>query len=329
MIRLGIVGYGNLGKACEQIALSDNDIELVGIFTRRNPSEVTSRYKSKIYSFYDIHDFSEKIDVLALCVGSKDDLINTSLSLNDFNTVDSFDTHSKMSGYIQKLQSNTVDFDKLHFIGIGWDPGVFSLMRAYFSAILPSCNLNTFWGRGVSQGHSEALRNIDGVLYAKQYTVPNENALNSARKGENIGLKDTDRHLRECYIVAKEGENQSENVKIRNEIVKKIVNMPYYFQGYKVKVFFIDKETFFREHSGLAHGGEVIASGKIVGNNCGFDFSLKTQSNPHLTASILLSYAKCNVKMSKSGQKGVKTVLDIPISCLLQGDWIDKVAHFI
>lgn len=329
MVRLGIVGYGNLGKACEQIAVNDKDLDLVGIFTRRKPIDISSPYESNICSLCDIRDFKEKIDVLLLCVGSKNDLIDVALSLSDFNTVDCFDTHSKMCEYIQKLQSNAVDCDKLHFIGIGWDPGVFSLMRAYFTAILPFCRVDTFWGKGVSQGHSEAIRKIDGVLYAKQYTIPNEKALIAAREGKSVPLKDTDRHIRECYVVVKEGENQSENAKKRDEIKEKIVNMPDYFLGYETRVHFIDEYTFLREHSGLAHGGEVIACGDVVNNKCGFDFSLKTQSNPHLTASILIAYAKCNAIMNRNGQKGVKTVLDIPISCLLRGDWIDKVVRFI
>lgn len=330
MVRLGIVGYGNLGKACEEIAVSSKDFELTGIFTRRNPQNVISKYGSKVYSFDDIFDFKDGIDVLALCVGSQCDLVDISLCLsNAFNTVDSFDTHLKMTDYYQKLHSNAVKSQTLHYIGIGWDPGIFSLMRAYFSAILPSCDINTFWGRGVSQGHSEAIRKIDGVIDAKEYTVPIEQALQSAREGNCKGLKDADRHTRECYVVLKECENQCEKQLLMKQIQNKIVNMPDYFLGYQTEVHFVDKNTFYKEHNTLAHGGEVIASADVCDNNCTFDFSLRTKSNPHLTASVLLSYAKCNAIRAKSGDFGVKTVLDIPISHLLAGECVDKISRFI
>lgn len=330
MVRLGIVGYGNLGKACEEIAVSSEDFELVGIFTRRNPQKVMSKYNSKLYSFDDIFDFKDNVDVLVLCVGSQSDLVDISLRLSsDFNTVDSFDTHSKMAEYYKKLHSNAVKSQTLHYIGIGWDPGIFSLMRAYFSALLPFCEINTFWGRGVSQGHSEAIRKIDGVVDAKQYTIPDTNALKLVKEGKAKHLSDCDRHIRECYVVVKKEGNEQEYTQKCKEIEARIKNMPYYFSGYRTNVHFVDNDTFEREHSALPHGGEVIASADVCGNNCTFDFSLRTKSNPHLTASILLSYAKCNGARAKNGDFGVKTVLDIPISNLLEGECVDKISRFI
>ena len=322
MINIGIVGYGNVGKACEKIALGDRDINVVGVFTRRNPRGVQAGCK-KLYSASDLPKFKGKIDVLLLCVGSAFDLTDTALALaKDFNTVDSFDTHSKMAEYAQKLNSIAVDNGRLCYFGIGWDPGLFSLCRALFSSVIPNCDVQTFWGKGVSQGHSEAIRKIDGVLLAKQYTVPKENALKEAREGRGQLLSVRDKHLRECYVVAKEGANKA-------VIEDKIKNMPDYFAPYDTIVHFISKEEFEKEHGKSPHGGFVLASGDCCGEKCNLELSLKTQSNPHFTASVLVAYAKANAMAYQNGDRGAKSVIDIPISYLCEGEWIDKIGRFI
>ncbi len=322
MINIGIVGYGNVGKACEKIALEDRDINVVGVFTRRNPEDVKTACK-KVYSAGDLPKFKGKIDVLILCVGSAFDLTNTALALaKDFNTVDSFDTHSKMTDYAKKLHSIAMDNGRLCYLGIGWDPGIFSLCRVLFSAVIPSSNVQTFWGKGVSQGHSEAIRKIDGVLLAKQYTIPKETALKEAREGRGQLLSARDKHLRECYVVVKEGANKA-------VIEEKIKNMPDYFAPYDTIVHFISKEEFEKEHSGSAHGGFVLASGETGGEKCNLELSLKAQSNPDFTASVLVAYAKANALAYQKGDRGAKSVIDIPISNLCESEWIDKIGRFI
>lgn len=322
MINIGIVGYGNVGKACEQIALADSGINLVGVFTRRNPSDVQTKCK-KVYSASDLYKFKGKIDVLILCVGSAFDLTNTAYSLaKDFNTVDSFDTHSKMAEYAENLNSIALKCGRLCYFGIGWDPGIFSLCRALFSSVMPDCDVQTFWGKGVSQGHSEAIRKIDGVLLAKQYTIPKENALKAAREGQGRLLTVRDKHLRECYVVAKDGANKA-------IIEEKIKNMPDYFAQYDTIVHFIGKEELEKEHSGSEHGGFVLANGDICGNKCNLELSLSAQSNPFFTASVLIAYAKANALAYQKGDRGAKSMIDIPISYLCKGEWIDKIGRFI
>ena len=322
MINIGIVGYGNVGKACEQIALNDDNINVVGIFTRRNPSELQTKCK-KVYFASDFPKFKGKIDVLILCVGSAFDLTDTALNLaKDFNTVDSFDTHSKMAEYAQNLNSIALNCGRLCYFGIGWDPGIFSLCRALFSNVMPNCDIQTFWGKGVSQGHSEAIRKIDGVLLAKQYTIPKDSALKAAREGQGQSLTVRDKHLRECYVVAKEGANKA-------VIEDKIKNMPDYFAPYDTIVHFISKEEFEKEHSGSEHGGFVLANGDICSNTCNLELSLNAQSNPLFTASVLIAYAKANALAYQKGDRGAKSMIDIPISYFCDGEWIDKIGRFI
>lgn len=322
MINIGIVGYGNVGKACEKTALEDRDINVAGVFTRRNPKDVITAC-NKVYAASELPRFKGKIDVLILCVGSAFDLRSTAFELaKDFNTVDSFDTHSKMTEYAEKLNSIAVEYNRLCYFGMGWDPGVFSLCRALFWAIIPNSDVQTFWGKGVSQGHSEAIRKIDGVLLAKQYTIPKDNALKEAREGRGQLLSVRDKHLRECYVVAKDGANKA-------IIEDKIKNMPDYFAPYDTIVHFISKEEFEKEHSGSAHGGFVLASGETGGEKCNLELSLKAQSNPDFTASVLLAYAKANALAYQNGDRGAKSVIDIPISYLCEGEWIDKIRRFI
>lgn len=320
IMKIGIVGYGNLGKALEKIAVETNT-EIVGIFTRREPCKVISPYKSKMYSFVDVCDFAGAIDVLLLCVGSKSDLAGVAEQVaNKFNTVDSFDTHAKIPVYADFMRRTVTD--KLSYISIGWDPGLFSLMRALFSAILPSGEPSTFWGKGVSQGHGEAIRRIKGVKNAVQYTIPKQSAIDAVMSGQGKNLSERDKHLRQCFVVLEDGANG-------DEIEKTIKNMPYYFDGYDTSVHFVSQAEFEKEHTGMAHGGFVLEKGEICGYDCDLQFRLQAKSNPHFTASVLIAYAKSCVKEYQNGERGVKSVLDVPIASLLDGKAIDNVRRFV
>ncbi len=318
-IRIGIVGYGNLGKACEKIILSDEKIELVGIFSRR--SGVKSDCGTQVYMQDDIFKFD--MDVALLCVGSQSDLQDTAAKIAaKFNTIDSFDTHAEMVKHIDRMSKIAFDNDRLCFVGIGWDPGLFSLVRAMVFGVIPNSKCHTFWGRGVSQGHSEAIRHIKGVVKAKQYTVPKESALQLVREGVGRDLTPREKHLRECYVVV-------EKVADKEGIERKIVNMPNYFAQYDTIVHFVD-EKYFDEHCGGAqHGGFVLANGVFDGFKSKAEFSLNLESNPTFTAGVLIAYAKALAKEYENGQRGVKTILDVPIADLLQGEWIDKVERFV
>lgn len=318
-IKMGIVGYGNLGKACEKIVLSDENIELVGIFSRRNG--VKSDFGTQVYSQNDIFKFD--MDVVLLCVGSQSDLQDTAAKIaTKFNTIDSFDTHAEMAKHIDRMSKIAYDNDRLYFVGIGWDPGLFSLVRALFDSVIPNSKCQTFWGKGVSQGHSEAIRRIKGVVNAKQYTIPKESALRLVRDGFDRDLTPREKHLRECYVVVEKDAN-------KEEIERRIVNMPNYFAEYDTIVHFVD-EKYFDEHcGGTQHGGFVLANGVFDGFKSKAEFSLNLESNPAFTAGGLVSYAKVLAKEYENGQRGVKTILDVPIADLLQGEWIDKVKRFV
>ncbi len=318
-IEIGIVGYGNLGKACEKIAQSDENIELVGIFSRR--IDAKSDFGTQVYLQDDIFKFD--MDVVLLCVGSQSDLQDTATKIAaKFNTIDSFDTHAEMTKHIDRMSKIAFDNDRLCFVGIGWDPGLFSLMRALFYGVIPNSKCHTFWGKGVSQGHSEAIRHIKGVAKAKQYTIPKESALQLVREGVDRDLTPREKHFRECYVVAeKDADNE--------EIERKIVNMPNYFAEYDTIVHFVD-EKYFDEHcGGNRHGGFVLANGVFDGFMSKAELSLNLESNPIFTAGVLVAYAKALAKEYKNGQRGVKTILDVPIADLLQGEWIDKVKRFV
>lgn len=308
MKRIAIVGYGNLGKACEKYARESDDIELVGIFSRR--SGLSSRYGTPIFPQNEIYDAAHDIDVAALCLGSANDLAAFGLSLaGKANTVDSFDTHAKMRDYIAQMDARANDGGKLSLVGIGWDPGLFSLARALFDGAMPDGVTNTFWGEGVSQGHSEAIRRIDGVEDAIQYTVPKREAMRLAMEGRK--LSDAERHRRVCYVVAKEGAD-------RDEIERKIREMPNYFAGYEVDIRFIDAESLKRDHGGMPHGGKVTRVAR--GNKSFMEFSLRLESNPQFTAGVLMRYAVACADLNASGERGAKTILDIPISAILKGE---------
>lgn len=311
MINVGIVGYGNLGKGVHIAVNKAKDMNLVGIFTRRNKNDVKPIYDCAVYGIDELKEFKGKIDVLLVCGGSATDLPNmTADLLKDFNTVDSFDTHAKIPEYFAKLDKVAKENKTLSAISIGWDPGMFSLARMLFGAVLPDGNDYTFWGKGVSQGHSDAIRRIKGVKNAIQYTIPREDALEKVRKGLNPVLTTREKHLRECFVVAEDGADKS-------LIEEQIKNMPNYFADYDTTVHFITEEELKKEHSKLSHGGFVLRSGKTSEENSHIlELSLKLDSNPQFTGSVLLSYARAVYKLSKEGKVGAITVFDIPLSYL-------------
>jgi len=307
-MKIAIYGYGNLGRGVECATKYHPDTELVAIFTRRAPENVKTVLGVPVYSADKVFDFAGKIDVLILCGGSATDLPEmTPMLAEHFNVLDSFDTHAKIPEHFEAVDNVAKKSGNVALISAGWDPGLFSIARLYASSVLPEGADYTFWGRGISQGHSDAIRRIDGVLDARQYTVPVPEALSAVRSGECPLLTTRQKHLRECYVVAKEG---ADKVKIENEIK----NMPNYFADYDTTVKFITLEELREKHSGMPHGGSVIRNGKT-----GFDgenvhtveFSLKLDSNPEFTASVLVAYARAIDKLSKRGECGCKTVFDI------------------
>ena len=321
-MNIGIVGYGNVGKSCERIAQSSKDVSLVGIFTKRNPKTLTSPYNSMIYSQGELDDFIGKIDVLVLCAGSATELVPLSLKLGkSFNTVDSFDNHSKMRRYVSDLDMVAKECNHLSIVGAGWDPGLFSLARGLFEGVFGG-EAVTFWGKGVSQGHSEAIRRIDGVKMAVQYTIPNEEALESVYRGCCDGLSVYDRHKRVCYVVA-------ENDCNKNQIEETIKNMPNYFKGYETEVYFVDEEEFITSHRSMSHGGRVIWAGNTGNHFANIEMRLNAQSNPDFTASVLVAYAKCAHRLYKNGERGAKTILDIPMTALFDADRLDIIEKYL
>ena len=309
-IKIGILGYGNLGRGVEYAVDACEDMELAAVFTRRDPSALKIRRKDvPVVSVNDIEKWKEKIDVLILCGGSATDLpVQTPQYAKTFNVIDSFDTHARIPEHFAAVDAAAKSGGKTAIISVGWDPGLFSLNRAYASAILPSGKDYTFWGRGVSQGHSDAVRRIEGVKNAKQYTVPVESALDAVRSGKNPSLSTREKHTRECFVVAEEGADKA-------RIEKEIVTMPNYFADYDTTVHFIDEKEFNEKHGGLAHGGFVIRSGATGENGAHkhvVEFSLKLDSNPEFTASVLVAYARAAHRLAAEGVKGAKTVLDIP-----------------
>ena len=309
MIKIGIVGYGNLGKGTESAIIQNPDTELYGIFSRRDPSSVKTVSGAKVFSLDNILEHKENIDVLIICGGSATDLPHqTPMLAENFNVVDSFDTHAKIPEHFENVDVAAKMGNNIALISVGWDPGMFSLNRLYAEAILPQGKDYTFWGKGVSQGHSDAIRRIDGVLDARQYTIPVDNAVQKVRNGENPQLSVREKHLRECFVVAKDGADLQE---IENEIK----TMPNYFADYDTTVHFITMEELNREHGGIPHGGMVIRSGKTGFNNENnhiIEYSLKLDSNPEFTSSVIVAFARAAVRMKKEGFSGCKTVFDIP-----------------
>lgn len=307
-IRIGILGYGNLGKGVELAVNNSKDMELVAIFTRRDNVPTLSGYAVNIA---DIDNYKDKIDVMILCGGSATDLPEQGKDmLTMFNTVDSFDTHAKIPEYYSVMDKTAKDNDHLGIISVGWDPGLFSIARALFESILPSGNTYTFWGKGVSQGHSDAIRRIKGVIDARQYTIPSELALEKVRQGANPELSIKDKHIRECFVVAKDGEDTT-------RIESEIVNMPNYFADYQTIVHFISLEELQKNHSGLPHGGSVIRGGDTYSNNKHVaELSINLDSNPEFTSSILVAYARAIFRMFLEGERGCVTVFDVPLAKL-------------
>ena len=307
-IRIAIMGYGNLGRGIECAITQNPDLELVAIFTRRPPESVKALSGAKVYHADRILDFKRDIDVLILCGGSATDLPKqTPMYAEHFNVVDSFDTHAKIPEHFERVDAQAKKGGKVAVISSGWDPGMFSLNRLYASAVLPNGKDYTFWGKGVSQGHSDAIRRIEGVLDAKQYTIPVESALNAVRSGSEPELTTRQKHLRECFVVAAD---DADKVRIENEIK----TMPNYFADYDTIVHFISKEELQRDHSGIPHGGFVIRSGKTGAENENthiIEYSLKLDSNPEFTASVIAAYARAVYRLSEKGETGCKTVFDI------------------
>ena len=307
-MKLAIYGYGNLGKGVECAAHYADDVELVGVFTRRSPESLKTLTDVAVYSVNDILDFKDKIDVLIICGGSATDLPEMTPSLAEhFNVLDSFDTHAAIPAHFGKVDKVARENGHIALISAGWDPGMFSLNRLYASAILPNGQDYTFWGRGVSQGHSDAIRRIDGVLDARQYTVPIPEAMAAVRAGENPTLTTGEKHRRECYVVAKEGADLE-------RIEREIKTMPNYFADYETSVTFITQEELLRDHAGIPHGGSVIRTG-VTGLNSEhkhvIEYSLKLDSNPEFTASVLVAFARAINKMHGRGDSGCKTVFDV------------------
>ena len=308
-MRVGIMGYGNLGRGIECAIKQNKDMELVAVFSRRDPSTVKILTEGvKVYHVDDAIKMKDEIDVLILCGGSATDLPKqTREYAKYFNVIDSFDTHARIPEHFANVDATAKENGNVAIISCGWDPGMFSLNRLYASCILPSGADYTFWGKGVSQGHSDAIRRIDGVANAKQYTVPVDEALEKVRNGENPELTTREKHTRECYVVAKEGAD-------KDRIAEEIKTMPNYFADYDTTVNFITEEELQRDHSGIPHGGFVIRSGKTGWNEENshiIEYSLKLDSNPEFTASVIVAYARAAYRMKQEGMTGCKTVFDI------------------
>ena len=309
-IRIGIIGYGNLGRGVECAIKQNDDMELVAVFTRRDPSTVSILTKTaQVCKVEDATDWKDKIDVMILCGGSATDLPKqTPEFAKNFNVIDSFDTHARIPEHFENVDKAAKENNTVGIISVGWDPGMFSLNRLYANAILPEGKDYTFWGQGVSQGHSDAIRRIEGVKDAKQYTIPVDSALEAVRSGSNPELTTREKHTRECFVVAEEG---ADLARIENEIK----TMPNYFDEYDTTVHFISEEELKRDHSGIPHGGFVIRSGKTGWNdenNHVIEYSLKLDSNPEFTSSVIIAYARAAYRMNQEGQKGCKTVFDVP-----------------
>lgn len=327
MIKIGIVGYGNLARGAEVAINQNDDMELVAVFTRRNPGSVKIFSESiPVVSLSEISQWKDRIDILLLCGGSASDLPAMTPSLAKlFHVIDSFDTHAKIPSHYEQVHTAAKVTDHIAVISAGWDPGLFSLSRVYASAILPQSTTYTFWGRGVSQGHSDAVRRIEGVADCRQYTIPVPEAMDAVRRGQYPELTTREKHTRHCFVVAHEGADLS---RIENEIK----SMPNYFADYDTTVTFISKEEMEREHSGLPHGGHVICTG-ITGQNRNhhqqIEYSLTLDSNPEFTASVLLACARAAMRMADRGCSGCYTMLDIAPADLSPYSREELLSHYL
>lgn len=327
MIRIGILGYGNLGKGVEYAIKQNDDMKLAAVFTRRDPSSVKIITGNvPVYNVKDAAAHSSEIDVLIICGGSANDLpVQTPEYAKLFNVIDSFDTHAKIPSHFANVDKSAKESGKVGIISIGWDPGLFSLMRMLGNAVLPDGCDYTFWGKGVSQGHSDAVRRVKGVKNAKQYTIPVESALEKVRNGENPELTTREKHTRECFVVPEEGADLA-------QIEHDIKTMPNYFSDYDTTVHFITEEELEKNHSGIPHGGFVIRSGKTGENGANkhvMEFSLKLDSNPEFTSSVLVAYARAAYRLSSEGVSGCKTIFDIPPAYLCKQSGEELRAHML
>lgn len=324
-IRIGILGYGNLGRGVEAAIHQNSDMELKAVFTRRAPEALhIATEGAKVLHVDQAESMKDEIDVLMICGGSATDLPEqTPKYAAMFNVIDSFDTHARIPEHFANVDAAAKKAGKVGIISCGWDPGMFSLNRLYASCILPEGNDYTFWGRGVSQGHSDAVRRIEGVKDARQYTVPVPAALEAVRAGKNPELTTREKHTREVYVVAEEGADLA-------RIEKEIKEMPNYFSDYDTTVHFIDADTLAREHAGLPHGGFVIRSGQTHGGNKHIiEYSLQLDSNPEFTGSVLVAYARAAYRMAKEGMSGAKTVFDIAPAYLSAQSGEELRAHML
>ena len=307
-IRIGIVGYGNIGRGVEQAIKRNEDMELTAVFTRRDPASVKVATEGvKVVHMDDMLSMKGDVDVMVLCGGSATDLPVMGPEIAaDFNTIDSFDTHAKIPEYFANVDKAAKEGNNISIISVGWDPGMFSLNRLYAESILVQGSTYTFWGKGVSQGHSDAIRRIPGVKNAIQYTVPVDEAVEQVRSGSEPKLTTRDKHTRECYVVAQEGANKA-------EIENAIKTMPNYFDEYNTTVHFISEEELKRDHSKMPHGGFVIRTGETgeEGNKHVIEYSLKLDSNPEFTASVLIAYARAAYRLNQKGENGARSVFDI------------------
>ena len=308
-IKIGILGYGNLGRGVECAVKQNDDMELVAVFTRRNPEDVKILTETAtVCNVADVEDWKDKIDVMIICGGSAKDLPKqTPVYAKMFNVIDSFDTHARIPEHFANVDAAAKEGGHVGIISVGWDPGMFSLNRLYANAILPDGNDYTFWGKGVSQGHSDAIRRVEGVKDGKQYTIPVEAALKAVRNGENPELTTRQKHTRECFVVLEEGADAA-------KVEEEIKTMPNYFSDYDTTVHFISEEELKANHSGIPHGGFVLRSGKTGWdgeNKHLIEYSLKLDSNPEFTSSVLIAYARAAYRLASEGQSGCKTVFDI------------------
>ena len=305
-MKIGILGYGNLGRGVEYAVSQNSDMELVAVFTRRNPSELKINSNAKVVNIEEIEQWKDKIDVLILCGGSATDLpVQTPKYARIFNVVDSYDNHKQIPIHFDNVDKAAKEGNRLALISTGWDPGLFSLNRLYANAILPEGKDYTFWGKGISQGHSDAIRRIEGVKNAKQYTIPVEEALDTVRKGENPTFTARQMHIRECFVVVEEGAD-------KEKIEREIKTMPNYFEPYDTTVHFISEEELNEKHAEIPHGGFVIRTGKTAGDKKHvIEYSLKLDSNPEFTSSVLTAYARAIYRLAKEGQTGCRTAFDI------------------
>ena len=313
-IKVGIVGYGNLGRGVQAAVKQNSDIELVGVFTRRPVDTISVNEAGvEVVNVDDAEEYTDQIDVMILCGGSATDLpVQGPKFAAMFNTVDSYDNHDEIPEYYSEINKVAEENDTTSAISIGWDPGLFSMNRMVAEAVLPEGNAYTFWGDGVSQGHSDAVRRVEGVKDAVQYTLPKEDAIERVRQGENPELATKDKHTRECYIVAEKGAD-------KEQIKEEIKTMPNYFEDYETTINFVSQEELDAEHSAMPHGGFVMRSGQTgedKDNNQIIEFSLNLDSNPEFTSSVLVAYARAIHKLSEEGVTGAKTIFDIPLSYL-------------